>query len=166
MDTGLPEILISSWAEAPRILLDDRRAPRIACLVSMGDPGESVPAGYARVERRLRLELSDIRGADEMGVLPDAGHVQRLLDFADVIRAADGPTLFHCQAGISRSTAAAFSVLAKIAGAGRELVALDHVLHARPIAVPNTRIVEIADKLLLRDGALTRALFARGVLAS
>jgi predicted protein tyrosine phosphatase len=163
VDVVIPELIITSLAEAPRVLLSETHGPRIACIISIGDPGEQVPAGYARVERRLRLELSDIVDDDEAGVRPAREHVERILEFVDVITGAPGATLIHCQAGISRSTAAAFTVVSRVLGPGREIEALDLVLRLRPIAFPNLRIVQLADELLERQGAMSRALVARGV---
>jgi predicted protein tyrosine phosphatase len=43
-------------------------------------------------------------------------------------------------------------------GPGREQAAMEKVLSQRPIAIPNRRMVELADRLLDRGGRLLEAL--------
>ena len=116
-----------------------------------------------RVPHRLRLEFVDIRSdGDGTMTAPELDHVERIVEFAPV---ADGKrTLIHCQAGISRSTAAAFIITAVLLGPGSELEALAKVLAVRPIALPNTRMVRFADEILARDGALMRALAVKNLV--
>jgi predicted protein tyrosine phosphatase len=66
--------------------------------------------------------------------------------------------LVHCEAGVSRSSAAALIMYACWLGPGREREAMDRVLSQRPVAVPNRRMVEIADRLLDRGGRLLHVL--------
>ena len=84
-------------------------------------------------------------------------HIERLLD---VRRAARMPRpgshmLIHCHAGISRSQAAAAILMCQHAP-GREEEAFLRLLELRKHGWPNTRMVEFADQLLKRDGALLR----------
>ena len=67
------------------------------------------------------------------------------------------PIVVHCFAGISRSTAAAFSALcAARPDLDEEEIALR--LRARsPEATPNARIVALADEILGRSGRMVRA---------
>src|SRR5690242_13103445 len=64
------------------------------------------PAGIA-AERHLFIGVSDIVEPLEGYVLPATEHIEQLLAF---VRAwgRESPLLFHCWAGISRSTAAAY----------------------------------------------------------
>ena len=61
-------------------------------------------------DRHLKLDMNDIVGAQPDLVLPNTGHVTKLLDF---VRGWDqqAPILIHCYSGLSRSTAAAFIAL-------------------------------------------------------
>lgn len=68
--------------------------------------------------------------------------------------------LIHCAAGISRSTAAAFAILCKAMGPGREREALLEIRRIRNIAYPNRLMVAYADILLERDGAMLAAVEA------
>ncbi len=67
--------------------------------------------------------------------------------------------LIHCHAGISRSQAAAAILMCQHAP-GREEESFLRLLELRKHGWPNTRMVEFADQLLQRDGALLRGLQA------
>lgn len=58
--------------------------------------------------------------------------------------------LIHCQAGISRSTAAAYIILNVILGEWNERGALAELMSRRNIARPNPLMVTLADQLLNR----------------
>lgn len=91
--------------------------------------------------------------------LPD---IERLLAYGERVRAAGAGArhlLIHCHAGISRSTAAA-AVLMSQFNPGRETEAFLALLDIRRHAWPNTRVVEMADDLLERRGALLEGLGA------
>ena len=65
--------------------------------------------------------------------------------------------MFHCHAGISRSTACALTYLTIKLGPGSEEECVEKIWEVRPIAWFNDRIVTIADALLNRNGALVKA---------
>ena len=69
--------------------------------------------------------------------------------------------IVHCQAGISRSTAAAYVLHATTLGPDREADALAAVLAVAPHAMPNRWVVRLADEALSRAGRLVAALDAR-----
>lgn len=147
------EILIASRFEADEIL-DCADGAEVQFLVSIGDPEAPEPRGYTRIERRLRLIFRDT--IDETGATER--DIERLIEFARSIKGAIGTVLAHCEAGISRSTAAAYIVYAVVLGTGTEREALLRVCSQRPSAKPNRRMVEIADRLLGRGGTLVDAL--------
>ncbi len=62
--------------------------------------------------------------------------------------------LIHCQAGISRSTAAAFILLSILTGEWKERDCINEIYHRRSIMHPNPLMVSIADKLLDRKGKM------------
>ena len=77
-------------------------------LVSLLSPGTEVRRPVEiRPERHLHLAVSDIVVAMPGQVLPDATHLNDLLEFVGGWDLAE-PMLIHCFAGVSRSTAAAF----------------------------------------------------------
>jgi predicted protein tyrosine phosphatase len=92
---------------------------------------------------------------------PGEHHVESLLAFA---RAWDrsAPLLIHCFAGISRSTAAAYTVAAALAPQRDELELAETLRRLSPSATPNIRIVTIADRLLGRNGRMVRAIESIG----
>ena len=83
-----------------------------------------------------------------------------MLEFGERVHALpDSHVLVHCHAGISRSTAAAAILMCQHAP-GQEEAAFLKLLGMRKHGWPNTRMVEFADTLLERDGALLRGLLA------
>jgi len=85
-------------------------------------------------------------------------HIVKVLEFGERVHAQpESHVLVHCHAGISRSTAAAAILMCQHAP-GHEEEAFLKLLGMRKHGWPNTRMVEFADQLLKRDGALMRAL--------
>ena len=128
-------------------------------------PKEKYP--WTQAPGILVLEFDDV-----VRDLPDHGYVaarpydvKPALDLAPTLR---GRLAIHCAAGISRSSAMTVVVFAARFGPGREhdavramLVAVDRTRLRgwRSGSVhPNRLVVEIADELLDRDGALLAAL--------
>lgn len=151
-----PEIVIevASRLEAADILSSPHRCAEVSYLVSIGDPYDQLPAGYDNVQDKLRLLIADVvtdEGANEEDV-------QRIIQLAESLRPNTGKVLIHCEAGVSRSTAAALIMYACWFGPGREGEAMQRVLAQRPIAFPNSRMVELADRILSREGRLIEVL--------
>lgn len=69
-------------------------------------------------------------------------------------REKDHTALIHCHGGISRSQAAAFALIARMLGKGREEETLDILRSASPWASPNPLMVWHLDRLMHRNGAL------------
>jgi predicted protein tyrosine phosphatase len=117
------------------------------------------PAGFP-AERHLKLSMHDI--ADPSGdQAPGREHVDRLIAFG---RGWDAraPMLVHCWAGVSRSTASAYTVLCDRLGPGREDDIARALRERAPHAQPNRLIVRLADEALGRGGAMVRAIDAMG----
>lgn len=112
-------------------------------------------------ENHLILGLDDIAEAMDGQTLPADEHVERLLAFANQWD-RKAPMVVHCFAGISRSTAAAFTIACLRNPQRDELSIARAIRDASPTAMPNTRIVAIADRLLRRDGRMVRAVQALG----
>lgn len=112
-------------------------------------------------EQHLRLPFHDISEPREGYVMPGQEHVEKLLAFAEDWD-RQKPMLFHCFAGISRSTAAAFTVACSLQpGRSEEDIAAE-LRHASPTATPNPRLIAIADALLGREGRMSAAISAIG----
>ncbi|MGH6912327.1 MAG: tyrosine phosphatase family protein [Geminicoccales bacterium] len=131
-------------------------------VVSLVAPDEQppTPSGIA-TERHLRLPIHDISEPLDGHVLPQAEHVTQLIDFVRSWRHDEAPLLVHCVAGISRSMAAALITLVVKAG-GREAEAAHGLRTAAAHALPNRRMVLLADDLLGCEGRLIAAREAMG----
>jgi len=147
-------IEVASRTEASNILNSPQRCAEINYLVSIGDPHDELPAGYDNVPHKLRLLVADV--VTELGATEE--DVLRIIQLAEGLRCGTGRILIHCEAGVSRSSAAALIMYACWLGPGRERDAMERVLAQRPIAVPNRRMVEFADRLLDRGGRLVSVL--------
>lgn len=144
---------VCSREEASEILSSPETRADISFLVSIGDPHDHPPAGYAKIRDKLRLLFVDSNGDDG----PDESHVEQIIATAESLRERSGRVLVHCAAGISRSSAAAVILQTAILGPGSEEAVVRRVLEQRPIARPNRRMIAFADTLLGRDGKLVEA---------
>ena len=153
MSPGEINIEVVSRLEAGEILCTPRRCGEITYLVSIGDGNDPLPKGYENAQRKLRLRIADVV-TDEGATLDD---VQRIVQLAEELRSESGTLLIHCEAGVSRSTATALIIHACWLGRGREDEAMRRVIAQRPYAIPNRRIVALADNLLGLDGRLVKA---------
>jgi predicted protein tyrosine phosphatase len=145
-------VVIADRSSAGEILCSPRRCRDFAYLISIGAPHEREPAGFQNVRRRLRLVFEDAATPHEGGASVD--DIWQLVHFARNIDFAQGRLLVHCQAGVSRSAAAAIIVLATILGPGREAEAVEHVRRTHPHTRPNRRMLELADRSLGAGGRL------------
>ena len=154
MNTRGVIIEVMSRPEASYILTSPLRCAEIIYLLSIGDLHDQLPDGYENVQRKLRLLVADV--VTEEGATEE--DVQRIITLAEHLRLDTGKVLIHCEAGVSRSPAAALIMYTYWLGRGREREAMERVLVQRPISIPNRRMVELADRLLARDGHLVSAL--------
>mgnify|MGYP002713137772 CR=1 FL=1 len=124
------------------------------------------PPGVA-AERHLRLLMNDIVEPGEGLVAPGRTHVEELVEFA-LAWDCKAPMLIHCWAGISRSTAAAFTALCARNPHAAEIDIARRLRAASPTATPNSRIVAHADEILGRNGRMIKAVaeIGRGATAS
>jgi predicted protein tyrosine phosphatase len=131
----------------------------------IGDETVVRPSGVAP-ENHLCLHLHDISAPLEGHIMPAEQHVARLLDFVrDWDRVA--PLVVHCYAGISRSTACAFAIVCALNPRRDEANIAQALRRASPTAMPNARIVSLADHPLRRRGRMIAAIenIGHGVLA-
>jgi predicted protein tyrosine phosphatase len=147
-------IEVMSRVEAAEILSSPQLCAEVTYLVSIGDPYDQLPAGYHNVQNKLRLIVADV--ITEEGATEE--DVWQIIQLAESLRPNSGKILIHCEAGVSRSTAAALIMYACWLGPGREREAMDRVVAQRPVAFPNSRMVELADRILTRRGRLIAVL--------
>lgn len=128
-------------------------------VISLLDPDYELE-GLSRVgpANHLRLHFHDISEPIPGYIPPGRDDVERLLRFGEAWDARS-PTLIHCHAGVSRSMAAAFILMCQL-NEGRELEAAFVLRRQAPHAMPNRRMVELADRLLNRGGGMIGALQA------
>jgi predicted protein tyrosine phosphatase len=126
-------------------------------VVTLINPGTPVvrPASVAE-DRHLFIGVNDITDPIDGMILPDHDHLDTYLDF---LRDWDRkrPMVIHCWAGVSRSTAGAFTALCLFRPDLPETVIAERLRARSPEATPNSRLVALADARLGRDGRMVEA---------
>ena len=104
----------------------------------------------------LRLTFHDVAAPAPGLTAPGMDDARAIIAF---LKAWDrqSPVLIHCWAGISRSTAAAYTALCMARPRADELDLAQELRKASPTATPNPLLVSYADTLLERSGQMTRA---------
>ena len=132
----------------------------IAALISIADAApftNEMPNEAERVPYVLRLIFDDTRLANsEIYQSPSQNDVARIIYFAKFLKEKQvrGTLLVHCEAGVSRSAAAAIICLATWFGPGREGEAVNKIYEVNPRSWPNWLMIDYADKQLQFNGAL------------
>jgi predicted protein tyrosine phosphatase len=146
---GIPELSLHCAAGVSHVL----------SIIDTHEPRPSALDRYAGIDHEL-IRFDDVVAEYPGFEACTPQHIARMLDFGERVHAV--PTshvLIHCHAGVSRSTAGAAILMAQHAP-GQEEAAFLKILELRRHGWPNTRMVEFADQLLKRDGALLRGLDA------
>jgi len=135
-------------------LVDAHGVRHVVTLLAPDTPHES-PRGVDQ-ERHLKLFFHDIVQHLDGHTPPTAADAEKMLAFFQSWQ-REAPMLIHCWAGISRSTAAAFTALCMLRPtADEEELALE-LRRASPSATPNRLIVSLADDILGRQGRMVKA---------
>lgn len=119
-----------------------------------------IPPGIVRANH-LWLKLHDIAAPRDGYVHPASAHVEELIGFVKRWE-RESPLVIHCFAGVSRSTAAAFTAICVLNPEGKEAAIAQALRRASPTATPNLRIVALADDILGRNGRMVDAVTAIG----
>lgn len=133
------------------------RASHIVTLISRDIEVERPPSIPAT--NHLWLEMHDISTPLDGYLLPQTHHIEELLTFVRQWN-REQPMVVHCHAGISRSSAAAFVAACALAPHRDERTIAMAMREASPTALPNVRIVSLADQALARSGRMVAAIKA------
>ena len=131
---------------------------RLLTLMSPSHPDETWRHHARRAS--LHLAFNDIITPQDGLIAPDATMIAAIIDFG-CDASATLPLLIHCWAGISRSSAAAYSI-ACARHPGREHELAQMLRHRAPFVTPNALMVALADDLLNRDGRMVAAIAGIG----
>ncbi|GAT31565.1 predicted protein tyrosine phosphatase [Terrimicrobium sacchariphilum] len=134
----------------------------VSHFVSLIDPGEKDPSiPPPSVEKDLSLAFSDL---DDIEVTlprfkryqpPEREHIEELVGFGrEMSDLSEWGLLLNCEAGISRSPAAAIIILT--AAGYRPQTAFGLVRRVQPEMLPNRRMLRLSDEVLDTGGALHR----------
>lgn len=122
-------------------------------MISLLEPGPAIkrPRGIHR-ENHLHLSMTDTKSEASLHA-PTLESVRAALEFGRDLH--DGSSLLvHCLAGVSRSGAIGFALIAQEWGPDHIDDAVDFLREIRPEAAPNPFILRIADEILGFDGLL------------
>lgn len=172
-----PRILILGYSEAGMLFRKPATVDILGVITIYGQ--REYPLDVQRVGlRRLTIEFDDTeapsssdpihaaqvrlrqRKAAEDGLRlcpPTVDNAKSILDFAMSAKKLGGVLLCQCQAGISRSPAAALLCLAAWTSPGHERGCVSYVLKIRPAAVPHPDLLRFGDQLLGLKGRLVDA---------
>jgi predicted protein tyrosine phosphatase len=117
----------------------------------------------ASVEEKMHLFLgmNDIVEMADGQILPGEDHLSQMLRFVSAWDQTT-PLVVHCYAGVSRSTAAAFTAACALNPHLDEMELAQTIRRLSPTATPNRRIVTLADTRLKREGRMIAAIDAIG----
>jgi predicted protein tyrosine phosphatase len=154
----MPRIIVCPLSHVPTSVA----AHDASHLVTLIKDGTRVERPHSiSADRHLFLTFDDIVAPTEGLTAPAQEHAEELLSFVgrwDQRR----PIVVHCFAGISRSTAAAFITLCALRPERNEAELARSLRVASPSATPNILLVELADRLLGRNGRMVTAIDSIG----
>lgn len=120
-------------------------------ILSLLDPGVEIDdVSFFEGKERLRIDMEDIDSFDDHPTAPTIDQVRQIIDWSRTIP-DDASLLVHCEAGISRSTAAMMVILTDQYNGDFEK-ANRKVRSIRYGACPNLRICFFGDVLLKANG--------------
>jgi predicted protein tyrosine phosphatase len=109
-----------------------------------------------RPDDHLLLCMDDICDPMDGMTVPCEAHLEDLFRFVETWDRST-PLVVHCWAGISRSTAAAYSAMCALRPDLDEAAIAERLRLRSPEATPNARLVALADDMLGRRGRMVDA---------
>ena len=152
------EIIVSPLV-AVQTLVDKHKVSHVVSLLGPETPHRSF-AGITDTNH-LKLTFHDILEPAEGLTAPASEHVEKLIDFLNA-RQGEDPMLIHCWAGISRSTASAFTAMCLYNPEFDERRLAQQLRSLSHVATPNRRIIAFADDIMGRQGRMVDAIDAIG----
>lgn len=108
-------------------------------------------------ENHLKLSFNDIAVPTQGFVNAQASDIEKLIAFLTKWD-QQAPILFHCWAGVSRSTAGAYIAANVVRGQGAEAELAQNLRQAAPFASPNKLVITLADQCLKHQGKMIEAI--------
>lgn len=139
--------------------IEETGARHVVTLINAGT-SVPVPSSIGRADYRA-IHFHDICEPAEGLTCPDATHVAEFLDFFESWDRRH-PVIVHCFAGVSRSTAGAFTALCALRPDLPEATVAARLRQRSPQATPNALFVSLADDILGRAGRMREAIAAIG----
>lgn len=121
------------------------------------DPDRMQRPRHVPAKNHLVLSMDDIIEPLDGYTPPNEEHITRLIGFLENWDRKT-PIVMHCLAGISRSTAGAFVAACALNPLRSEAAIAQTMREASPTAMPNARLVKLADKMFSRHGRMIGAI--------
>lgn len=154
-DNRYPEaanIVVGTLTEAKR----DYKMFSAVITIEDASCGSGLRISDATDTEQLVLSFDDVELETKDNKSVQNFHIKNALEFAR--KHQNRMILIHCHAGQCRSPAIALAIIADRMGRGREAEAVDALKVVRRWATPNKLVVNVADKMMQRNGALVAAL--------
>lgn len=160
----MPMILVTPLSAVEETI----RRYRPSHMVTLLSPEHMIetPAGVETAQH-LRLSVNDVSDVIGSEMPPADYHVRQLIAFGRAWT-AEAPMLIHCWAGVSRSMAAAYTLLCDRFDPGTERDIARALRYRAPHAWPNSLMVRLADDALEREGRMVQAIndIGRGAIVA
>jgi predicted protein tyrosine phosphatase len=150
-------IIVSPLSAVPRLVSD----AGVTHVLGLLGPESAHPELGLSESRHLRMVFHDINDPLDGMVAPMRAHMEKIIDFVETWDRT-GKLLIHCWAGISRSTASAFTAMCLLNPRLDEHEIARELRSHSPVATPNRRMISFADEILCRNGRMTAAVEAIG----
>lgn len=152
-------MIIVSPLSAVQYLVDEHGVRHVVSLLGPDTPHRQFKG--IEHDNHLKLTFHDIIEPMDGFTHPLPEHAEQLVSFLKGW-GRETPILIHCWAGISRSTASAFTAMCMLRPRADEEEIARELRAASPSATPNRLLVSYADKFLGRGGRMVAAVDAIG----
>lgn len=105
----------------------------------------------------LKLSFNDIAIPTQGFVNAQTSDIEKLINFLNNWDQQKS-IIFHCWAGVSRSTAGAYIAANFVRGQGAEQELAQNLRQAAPFASPNSLVINLADACMQRNGKMIAAI--------